>query len=707
MASQQDFGKNIPEMFGGLPELMTGGITNPQDWLSLLYTGNLATPPAVPQMPVTPQNYDQELRNTRDPDMAADSAFNRAISQVGGDLEQNMIDILASSQGKARTAAELLPTTPMERDHPATQELIKALGTEFGVSPDAIKKEQPQQAPVIDEFSAWDPNGLPVSGIPGTNFTGKTIDEVLAGLEPQEQDNLAKFLDTGPTGAEELIYEMQQERETGTIPPGQLTPIPSDQLTSIPDTRTTQVPSTTAQVPATTTQAPATPTETADFRKDLDPSIKGKEPPRTQAGLAKSTEDQTGHKVGTIANNLLSFATMFQSPIEFPYTSLNKDLHTTDWFKETIKKFLIDAYNTGVFDEPEDNFTANIKTEIAEFTPAGGRYGEARRARVPESTRIRLHEEGIGLWVDKLVSSWGDNRRGPWEGFEERAKITEMGQGGEELDAGTGTAGLPTGGRELTEKEKAAAAAYAAEAARLAAAKRGETGSGVPGSPEEQAAIAAAAAAATQGGPTIDPLGRYAYLTDQFAQDSTEERAASIWSALRQEELGKKAFNPYLWGARMSGFEPAWERYLASEYGPKSQGFLSFLRQPTSPINREELRRNLMEASGLAGGPGFAVGQPQVGSGDFPGGMPLGPIQQSRAYNLAELLGPNAPDQRANTIALIAASMGAGTGWGGATLRRRLGREFDLYRSAAEAGAPGYAPGGFAAWQQRRMSGIR
>ena len=178
--ARQDFDKNITEMFGVLPELMTGGITNPQDWLSLLYTGNLATPPAVPQMPVTPQNYDQDLRNTRDPDMAADSAFNRAISQVGGDLEQNMIDILASSQGKARTAAGLLPTTPMERDHPATQELIKALGTEFGVSPDAIKKEQPQQAPVIDEFSAWDPNGVPVSGIPGTNFTGKTIDEVLA-----------------------------------------------------------------------------------------------------------------------------------------------------------------------------------------------------------------------------------------------------------------------------------------------------------------------------------------------------------------------------------------------------------------------------------------------------------------------------------------------------------------------------------------------
>ena len=36
MASQQDFGKNIPEMFGVLPELITGGITAPQDFLSLL-----------------------------------------------------------------------------------------------------------------------------------------------------------------------------------------------------------------------------------------------------------------------------------------------------------------------------------------------------------------------------------------------------------------------------------------------------------------------------------------------------------------------------------------------------------------------------------------------------------------------------------------------------------------------------------------------
>ena len=142
MASQQDFGKNIPEMFGVLPELITGGITNPQDWLSLLNTGNLATPPVEPKMAVTPQNYDQDLRNTRNPDAAAQAAFNRAVGQVGGDLEQNMIDILASSQGKARTAAGLLPTTGIQRDHPATQELIKALGTEFGVSPDAIKKEQ-------------------------------------------------------------------------------------------------------------------------------------------------------------------------------------------------------------------------------------------------------------------------------------------------------------------------------------------------------------------------------------------------------------------------------------------------------------------------------------------------------------------------------------------------------------------------------------
>ena len=204
--ARQDFDKNITEMFGVLPELITGGITAPQDFLSLLYTENLPTPPAVPKMAVTPQNYDQDLRNTRDPDMAADSAFNRAISQVGGDLEQNMIDILASSQGKARTAAELLPTTPMERDHPATKALTQALGTEFGVNPDAIEKEH---------------NSM-IQGV-----EGRTIEQVLDELPQEEQQKLSEFLKNVNIEEKLELGSMSEDpRQQVMYEPGQMQGLP-------------------------------------------------------------------------------------------------------------------------------------------------------------------------------------------------------------------------------------------------------------------------------------------------------------------------------------------------------------------------------------------------------------------------------------------------------------------------------------------------
>jgi hypothetical protein len=218
--ARQDFDKNITEMFGVLPELLTGGITAPQDFLSLLYTSNLPTPPAVPPhdsyLPPIPK-YDEELRNTSDPDMAADSAFNRAISQVGGDLEQNMIDILASSQGKARTAAGLLPTTPMERDHPAVQALTQALGTEFGVSTDAIKKEQNSMIQGVED---------------------RTIEQVLDELPQEEQQMLSEFLENVNIEKKPELGRMSEDpRQQVMYEPGKMqsSPPPFEQQQVITD----------------------------------------------------------------------------------------------------------------------------------------------------------------------------------------------------------------------------------------------------------------------------------------------------------------------------------------------------------------------------------------------------------------------------------------------------------------------------------------
>lgn len=157
-----------------------------------------------------------------------------------------------------------------------------------------------------------------------------------------------------------------------------------------------------------------------------------------------------------------------------------------------------------------------------------------------------------------------------------------------------------------------------------------------------------------------------------LASIEMSEGPKKVWETIQASQMGEDVYNPMLWGARMHGFQPAFEKYAYST--PRGTSFASFIQEPSDvPAGRwEELLRASASGGRLKNMEGFGeTPEERLAS-------------RGRMLQFYEYL--TGPQKDEYTVALLAAAMNAGEGMGGAALRRRLGTMYDVYSAQAASG---------------------
>ena len=223
---------------------------------------------------------------------------------------------------------------------------------------------------------------------------------------------------------------------------------------------------------------------------------------------------------------------------------------------------------------------------------------------------------------------------------------------------------------------------------------------------EEQYPDAAGAGSVEEEYEFMDPwagsnrwLGDYGFLGTPSVDETFEGRPSDLWRTARLGQLGYRAAMPQFQRAAMSGFRPAFGRYLLAG---SNQPFSKFLRGTSTGGGTSPLASQANLADQWAGAVRASAGLTQD-----PETLNL----TNRDLQYRGLL--ESDNARANSIAMAMAGMGGtggggpfGGGWsggyGGAARQRAIGNLYDLY--AARAAAAVTPAGGFLSWINQRMA---
>ena len=146
---------------------------------------------------------------------------------------------------------------------------------------------------------------------------------------------------------------------------------------------------------------------------------------------------------------------------------------------------------------------------------------------------------------------------------------------------------------------------------------------------------------------------------------------AALWQSGRIAGMGSQAAIPQFQRSAMQGFTPAFGRYMLKG---GTGSFADYMRTPRTAgfaAPRQDFR-NAITASNMLN-PAYAR-------------TATNPLTTQMATQQGYLTGP---DARRNALAMAAAGMGGGVGYGAQARQRALGNLYDLYASRASgAGAP-------------------
>ena len=204
----------------------------------------------------------------------------------------------------------------------------------------------------------------------------------------------------------------------------------------------------------------------------------------------------------------------------------------------------------------------------------------------------------------------------------------------------------------------------------------------------------------TQGG--LGNLGNY------FQAPSIAETFAgspqALWQAARIGAMTpQQAFLPQFQRAAMVGYEPEFGRYLLGGNTDPFSSYLEARGQMGPQTDDTRAARAVSTAanwqSALAASQALrAPPQGYTETGNLEGGVPV-PSGLSIAQLAMQGMMTN-EDARRNTLAMAAAGMGGGTGYGAQARQSAIGNLYDLY--AARAAGAGASPGGFLSWFGQR-----
>ena len=204
----------------------------------------------------------------------------------------------------------------------------------------------------------------------------------------------------------------------------------------------------------------------------------------------------------------------------------------------------------------------------------------------------------------------------------------------------------------------------------------------------------------TQGG--LGNLGNY------FQAPSIAETFAgspqALWQAARIGAVTpQQAFLPQFQRAAMVGYEPEFGRYLLGGNTDPFSSYLEARGQMGPQTDDTRAARAVSTAanwqSALAASQALrAPPQGYTETGNLEGGVPV-PSGLSIAQLAMQGMMTN-EDARRNTLAMAAAGMGGGTGYGAQARQSAIGNLYDLY--AARAAGAGASPGGFLSWFGQR-----
>lgn len=153
---------------------------------------------------------------------------------------------------------------------------------------------------------------------------------------------------------------------------------------------------------------------------------------------------------------------------------------------------------------------------------------------------------------------------------------------------------------------------------------------------------------------------------------------AALWQAARMGQMtNQRAALPQFQRAAMAGYQPAFGGFLLGGGGGTFADYLGGARASDWVDPTSQNWTSALAASDALRNPGTTR-------------APLTPEQLVQQGYMA---GPNA---RTNALAMAAAAMGGGAGYGAQARQRAVGNLYDLY-SARAAGA-GEDPGGFLSW---------
>ena len=205
---------------------------------------------------------------------------------------------------------------------------------------------------------------------------------------------------------------------------------------------------------------------------------------------------------------------------------------------------------------------------------------------------------------------------------------------------------------------------------------------------------------------STDWVGDYGFLGTPSVDQTFEGRPSDLWRTARLGQLGYRAAMPQFQRAAMSGFRPAFGRYLLAG---SNQPFSQFLRGTSTGGGTSPLASQTNLADQWAGA---VAASRRLGTDPSAMESQMSPEAYGRELQYRGLLGSD--NARANSIAMAMAGMGVpdqtdspfGGGWsggyGGAARQRAIGNLYDLH--AARAAAAGTPAGGFLNWINRRMT---
>lgn len=206
----------------------------------------------------------------------------------------------------------------------------------------------------------------------------------------------------------------------------------------------------------------------------------------------------------------------------------------------------------------------------------------------------------------------------------------------------------------------------------------------------------------TQGTGGLGNLGGY------FQPPSVAETFAgspqALWQAARIGAMTpQQAFLPQFQRAAMVGYEPEFGRYLL---GGNTDPFSSYLEARGQMGPQTDATRAARAASTAANWESALAAsqalrsptQAYTETGNLEGGVPA---PSGLSYAQLAMQGMmTGEDARRNTLAMAAAGMGGGTGYGAQARQSAIGNLYDLY--AARAAGAGASPGGFLSWFGQR-----